>query len=247
MKRVLLAVAMAVLVCAGAPVAAGAQTTVSQGCNLMNSPFKDGVYLGLGTPELAYTEGETITVAAGEPTTVGEPFRVRLAVRSYVTETDVEEITDFPGTLQYTIPTTGTYSFAWDVGNGNATWEVSCTAPSVDGDGDGADDGTDNCPTMANADQADNDSDGQGDVCDADDDNDGAADTTDNCETVTNPDQLDADGDGKGAACDTQELPVSKDDCDNDGWKRFDGAATFANRGDCVSFVATGARNPPQG
>lgn len=35
-----------------------------------------------------------------------------------------------------------------------------------DGDGDGAPDATDNCPDLANADQADGDGDGAGDVCD---------------------------------------------------------------------------------
>ena len=91
------------------------------------------------------------------------------------------------------------------------------------------------------------DGDGIGDACDPDLDNDDVLNDDDNCETVPNPDQLDADGDGIGAACDGQELPLTKVDCQNGGWKRFDGTATFKNQGDCVSFVATGTKNPPAG
>ena len=43
------------------------------------------------------------------------------------------------------------------------------------------DDGTDNCPLIANADQLDTDSDGTGDACDTDDDGDGDNDGSDNC------------------------------------------------------------------
>ena len=46
--------------------------------------------------------------------------------------------------------------------------------------------------------QADNDSDGQGNVCDPDDENDGVSDTTDNCPLAANPNQTDSDSD----ACD---------------------------------------------
>jgi len=40
--------------------------------------------------------------------------------------------------------------------------------------------------------------------------------------------------------------PKSKDDCKNGGWKNFTNPA-FKNQGDCVSFVATGGKNPPNG
>jgi len=44
--------------------------------------------------------------------------------------------------------------------------------------------------------------------------------------------------------------PADKDQCKQDGWKAFkntDGSPTFKNQGDCVSFVATGEKNPPAG
>lgn len=83
-----------------------------------------------------------------------------------------------------------------------------------DFDGDTVPDASDNCPTVANADQADRDADGTGDCCDPDEpdaDGDGVADACDNCPTVPNPGQLDSDGDGVGDAC--PDCP----DCDTDG------------------------------
>jgi DNA-binding beta-propeller fold protein YncE len=50
-----------------------------------------------------------------------------------------------------------------------------------DVDDDGVPDGLDNCPMVANPDQADNDNDGIGDICDPDDDNDGVPDDEDMC------------------------------------------------------------------
>lgn len=73
----------------------------------------------------------------------------------------------------------------------------------VDGDGDGVDDGSDDCPDAFNPDQADLDQDGAGDVCDADDDGDGLDDMTDNCPIVVNPGQSDVDQDGVGDVCDS--------------------------------------------
>jgi hypothetical protein len=40
-------------------------------------------------------------------------------------------------------------------------------------------------------------------------------------------------------------LPTSKGQCMNGGWKNF--GTTFKNQGDCVSFVASGGKNPPSG
>lgn len=38
-------------------------------------------------------------------------------------------------------------------------------------------------------------------------------------------------------------LPTTKEDCKNGGWQNYDGR--FKNQGDCVSFVASGGKNPP--
>jgi len=54
---------------------------------------------------------------------------------------------------------------------------------------DGVPDATDNCPTVRNPDQADDDRDGVGNLCD-------------NCPTVFNPAQGDSDQDGVGDLCD---------------------------------------------
>jgi len=43
---------------------------------------------------------------------------------------------------------------------------------------------------------------------------------------------------------DATATPTSKDQCKNGGWKTF---GVFKNQGDCVSFVATGGKNPPSG
>ena len=68
----------------------------------------------------------------------------------------------------------------------------------------------DNCPGAHNADQADMDSDGIGDVCD-DSDGDGVVDAEDNCPLVPNGSQDDCDGDGIGDPCDDTS------DVDEDG------------------------------
>ncbi len=74
-----------------------------------------------------------------------------------------------------------------------------------DADGDGVADLTDNCPAVANPDQADLDGDGQGDACDLDDDGDGINDEADNCPGVANASQTDLDDDGQGDACDPDD------------------------------------------
>jgi hypothetical protein len=102
--------------------------------------------------------------------------------------------------------------------------------PDPDGDGVSTTAG-DNCPADANSDQTDSDGDGAGDACDADDDNDGVPDSGDDCRTVP------------GSAQNGCPLPTTKEECRDDGWTNY--GTTFANQGDCISFVTTHGKNEP--
>lgn len=88
-----------------------------------------------------------------------------------------------------------------------------------DGDQDGVADGVDNCPAVANPDQADVDEDGTGNACDAtndrDRDNDGWSNEIDNCPDTFNLIQEDGDSDGIGDACDP--IDDRNPDTDSDG------------------------------
>jgi hypothetical protein len=100
------------------------------------------------------------------------------------------------------------------------TLQAVSAEPCVDTDGDEVWDLDDNCPEVANPDQADTDEDGLGDACDdvegVDEDEDGVADDVDNCPGFYNPDQVDEDGDGFGLGCDPDDT-VFDEDTDEDG------------------------------
>ena len=77
----------------------------------------------------------------------------------------------------------------------------------IDTDGDGIEDGCDNCPAVPNPDQADCDGDGVGDACDPDIDGDGVLNASDACPQTPNCDVM-ADG--------RPRLDLN-DDCNVDG------------------------------
>ena len=117
----------------------------------------------------------------------------------------------------YVITATSTSTIYDSKGNRIQTQASNNTfALDQDADGDGINNSIDNCPSIANEDQADADADGVGDVCD-------------NCIAISNSNQLDTDGDGIGDLCDTDDdgdgcldssdaFPLDPSECsDNDG------------------------------
>ncbi len=113
--------------------------------------------------------------------------------------------------------------FACDDGGSEGTEDggVDAAVGGFDPDDDGRPNDEDNCPNVANADQADGDDDGVGDACDvcprdadpdqADMDGDGVGDACDVCVDTADPDQTDTDNDGFGDACDNCAMVSNPD------------------------------------
>ena len=105
-----------------------------------------------------------------------------------------------------------------------------------DRDGDGVLNRDDNCPELANIDQADRDADDVGDTCD-------------NCPTVANAEQEDRDGDGRGDACVDDSL-IGVADEDGDGIPNVDDLCILVSStdntdsdGDLVGDVCDNCKN----
>ncbi|MEK7068989.1 MAG: thrombospondin type 3 repeat-containing protein [Patescibacteria group bacterium] len=103
----------------------------------------------------------------------------------------------------------GNLAFASNVLALQAVAHDNPTYVVADTDGDGIQDTRDDCPSVANTDQKDENSNGVGDVCE-DFDQDGFANKQDNCPDAPNANQMDTDGDGVGDACDGQESRLTE-------------------------------------
>ncbi len=86
---------------------------------------------------------------------------------------------------------------------------ASADYAASDADRDGVPDVTDNCVSVANADQTDVVANGRGDACD-DFDRDGVPNGADNCPDVANRAQTDTDADGIGDVCDAEESRITE-------------------------------------
>lgn len=123
-------------------------------------------------------------------------------------EATLEEDSDRDGLPNATEIALRTNAFAADSdrdGTSDLDETAALAQAALDGDGDSILDEVDNCPGVANTDQANLDGamgDAEGDACDGDDDGDGVADDGDNCPAAGNADQANLDKDALGDACD---------------------------------------------
>jgi hypothetical protein len=144
-----------------------------------NNTFFGSDYEGDGYPNFFGTSAAT-PHAAG----------VAALLKSYVSTLTPDDIYQALGSTAINMGAAG-----FDTRTGYGLIQADKALEYFDADADGVLNTNDNCPTIANPDQLDNDSDGLGDVCDPDDDNDGLTDVEE-AALGTNPFLQDTDGDG---------------------------------------------------
>ncbi len=145
------------------------------------APVNQNPVLALDVASLSIPAGQQRTVGV----TVSDADGDTVTVTANSSSTSVAAVTGPDAAGRYTVAAiaegTAAISFAATDGNGgsaNGSVAVTVTMASTgpDSDGDTVADATDNCPSVANANQLDTDSDGAGDRCDADANGDGRLD-----------------------------------------------------------------------
>lgn len=117
-------------VCAGLVAALAAPAhgspVLSPGCTEANAPEFDGVY-SVGSVDgrvLPFNPGEVLTITA-----ISSETASRFALIDILSVPGLLGSAEIPGTVVYTIPTTGQV-IQWGIVLGTASWVVSCAAPS---------------------------------------------------------------------------------------------------------------------
>lgn len=169
----------------------GSSTMYLRGTGIVNKPSDGtervvGNHLAIYAPRLGSVGSvKGLVHADTDKTKVLEGASVTLqAAGTDVTDAAGRyELETVPGKLSVTAKKPGysTKTLSVDVAAGaDVTLDIPLAVdPNADFDEDEIIDSKDNCPEVVNADQADLDKDGKGDVCDHDDDNDGLADEDD--------------------------------------------------------------------
>lgn len=130
MGRVTCAAMVLVAALIGLAGAATAQGTLSPGCQRLNDPEYDGHSTGGAIQEpIEFFGGEQLSITASPPAIPETPDTISLQGPYGSSLPVLFDEAPFPGTLTYTFPTTGLYSFYWQTHTRVfVEWTVSCQA-----------------------------------------------------------------------------------------------------------------------